>query len=111
VGGPDPGPGEAEHWGEDGVAAVLLAEQDDVGVGGRVEEEGHELVGGAVQGGMDGWQEKGMVGEDVQAVGEGGGHGGGEGGAGAGEQVLQVAPGGGAGGEAAGPGQAVPVSP
>ena len=58
MGGPDPGPGEAEHRGEDGVPAVLLAEQDDVGV----EDEGHKLVGGAMEGGVDGWQENGMVG-------------------------------------------------
>ena len=111
MGGPDPGPGQAEHWGEGGAAAVLLAEQDDGGVRGGVEEEGDELIGRTTQGSLDGWQEVGVVGEEVHAVGEGDGHGGGKGRAGASEKVLQVSPGGHAGGEAAGTGQAVPVPP
>ena len=41
VGGPDPRPGEPEDGREDGVGAVELAEQDDVWVGGGVQEEGH----------------------------------------------------------------------
>ena len=53
VGRPDPAPGEPEHRGEDRVSAVLLAQQDDVGVGGGVEEEGDKGVGGALQGSVD----------------------------------------------------------
>ena len=65
-----------------------LAEQDDAGVGGGVQEEGDELGWGALKGSMEWWEKMGVRGEEVEAVGEGGGHGWGEGGTGAGEQVL-----------------------
>ena len=53
VGRPDPAPGEAERGGEDGIPAVLLAEQDDLGVGGGVEEEGDERMRGVLQRSVD----------------------------------------------------------
>jgi len=59
VGGPDPRPGEPEDGRKDGVGAVELAEQDDVGVGGGVQEEGDELGGGALKGSVEWWEKVG----------------------------------------------------